>query len=324
MPRNESESATPVSVGPEKSWNESQWFWWADAKQRVCGFHRIAHQPNRGNAHIWNVVIDDTGRYTRRVSSEVGFSDAMRGESHWSVERLSFRQREQGGLDCEMKQDDVRMELSFEDLYRAVSFDEVAPSDIAKNMSEDTAPHHFEVAGRIKGTVEIGNRTIDVSGLGHRDHSWGPRDVANIQSSTWTNGSVGEEFSFFATAAAMRGRPLIKLGYIVEHGTVTPLSDWNLYPWMEVDGVTYCKVTGYLQTVNGRRIDLEYTDLMGGTTVNLDEWIGFENAFNLNVEGKRGVANFERAVNPCGGNRMPTILLNGASEDGTGQIGRAQ
>ena len=71
MARNEREPAAPGAVDPEISWNESQWFWWSDPDQRISGFHRIAHQPNRNNAHIWNAIIDDTGRYTRRVSSEV-------------------------------------------------------------------------------------------------------------------------------------------------------------------------------------------------------------------------------------------------------------
>ena len=74
MARNQKEPIAPAQVGEEKSWNESQWFWWADPEQGISGFHRIAHQPNRGNAHIWNAIIDDTGRYTRRVKQRGGRS----------------------------------------------------------------------------------------------------------------------------------------------------------------------------------------------------------------------------------------------------------
>ena len=64
MARNQKEPLAPAQVGEEKSWNESQWFWWVNPEQRISGFHRIAHQPNRKNAHIWNAIIDDTGRYS--------------------------------------------------------------------------------------------------------------------------------------------------------------------------------------------------------------------------------------------------------------------
>ncbi len=323
MARNEREPAAPGAVGPEISWNESQWFWWSDADQRISGFHRIAHQPNRNNAHIWNAIIDDTGRYTRRVSSEVAFSDEMRADGEYSCEGLSFRHLEQGGLAVATEQDSVQLDLQFEDLHRAVSFDEVVSAEEAHAMEGESSTGHIEAAGRISGTLTIRDRTIQVSGHGHRDHSWGPRNVASIQCSTWANGTIGDEFSFFVVAGALHGKPPQKLGYVVEHGEVTPVSEWKLYPWMDVDGVTYVRVSGYLETADGRRFDLEFLDLMGSTIVKLDEWIGCETAFNLIVNGEQnGVANMERAINPCAGSRMPSPAINAIYEDGVGQYSR--
>ena len=324
MARNDKEPAAPPAVGPETSWNESQWFWWADPKQRICGFHRIAHQPNRRNAHIWNAIVDDTGRYTRRVSSEVPFSAEMRADGRYSVEDLSFRHLEQGGLACIADQDGMHLDIQFEDLHRAVSFDDIASAEEAKAMAGESSTGHTEAAGKTTGTLTVGDRTIKVSGFGHRDHSWGPRNVANIQCSTWANGTIGDEFSFFVVAGAIHGNPPQKLGYVVEHGSITPTNDWKLYPWMDIDGVTYVRVSGYLETTDGRRFDLEFSDLMGSTIVTLDEWIGCETAFNLTVNGeRRGVANMERAINPCAGARLPSPAINAIYEDGVGQYSLA-
>lgn len=323
MSRNEKEPATPGEAGPELSWNESQWFWWSDPDQRISGFHRIAHQPNRKNAHIWNVIIDDTGHYTRRVSSEVSFSDDMRADGKYSVEGLSFQHLEAGGLICTATQDDMQLDLELKDLHRAVSFDEIVSAEAANDLQGDSADGHIEAAGRISGSLKVGDRTIALSGYGHRDHSWGPRNVANIQCSTWTNGTIGDEFSFFVVAGTLHKEPINKLGYIVEHGKVTPVTEWQLYPWMDVDGVSYVRVSGYLKSADGRTFDLEYTDLMGSTIVTLDEWFGCETAFNLSVNGeKKGVANMERAINPCAGTRLPSPVINALYEDGTGQMGK--
>lgn len=323
MPRNENEHLVPAEVGTQENWNESQWFWWADPVQGVSGFHRIAHQPNRKNAHIWNAIIDDTGRYTRRVSSAVTFSPDMRGDGNYSVEGLTFTYLDQGGLSCTVDQDPMQLDLQFEDLHRAVSFDEIVSEQEAADMAGETFAGHTEAAGRVNGTLEVADRRVEVTGYGHRDHSWGPRGVHRLQSTTWCNGTIGDEFSFFATGGTTHNDKVRKLGYIAENGSITPMKEWQLYPWMDVDGVSMVRVSGHIETTDGRRFDLELTDLMGSTIVTLDELFLCETAFILTVNGdKKGVACMERSINPCGGQRLPSPAINAIYEDGVGQLGK--
>ena len=68
--------------------------------------------------------------------------------------------------------------------------------------------------------------------------------MATIQCSMWANGTIGDELSFFAVAGTIHGNPPQKSGYVVEHGNVTPISERVLYPWMDIDGVTYVRVSG--------------------------------------------------------------------------------
>ena len=322
MARNEKEPLVPAQVGEERSWNESQWFWWADPEQDISGFHRIAHQPNRGNAHIWNAIIDDTGRYTRRVSSAVPFSPDMRANGKYSVEGLSFRYLEQGGVACVVDQDDTQLELHMEDLYRAVSFDEIVSAQAAKDMLGEVGSGHTEAAGRVSATLKAGGRTIEVAGYGHRDHTWGARDVLSLQSTTWCNGTIGDAFSFFVTGGTTYADATRKLGYIAERGSITPIKDWKLYPWMDADGVSMVRVSGHLETTDGRRFDLEFSNLLGSTIVTLDELFLCETAFILTVNGEsKGVACMERSINPCGGQRLPSPVINAIYEDGVGQLG---
>ena len=322
MARNEKEPLVPAEVGQEKRWNESQWFWWADPEQGISGFHRIAHQPNRRNAHIWNAIIDDTGRYTRRVSSAVPFSPDMRADGKYSVEGLSFRYLEQGGVACVVDQDETQLDLQMEDLHRAVSFDEVVSAQAAKDMMGEVGSGHTEAAGRVTATLKVGGRTIEVAGYGHRDHTWGARDVMSLQSTTWCNGTIGDEFSFFVTGGTTYADATRKLGYIAEHGSITPIREWKLYPWMDADGVSMVRVSGHIEAEDGRRFDLEFSDLLGSTIVTLDELFLCETAFILTVNGEsKGVACMERSINPCGGQRLPSPVINAIYEDGVGQLG---
>lgn len=325
MARNEREPASPLEAGPDHTFNESQWFWWSDPEQKISGFHRIAHQPNRQNAHIWNAIIDDTGRYTRRVSSSVSYTPDMRADGKYSVEGLTFSHLDQGGLAVTADQDNTQLDLTFTDLHRAVSFDEIVSKEEAEEMHGNSiggeSAGHMEAAGRVEGQLTIDGRAIDFAGHGHRDHSWGARSVSDIQCSTWCNGTIGHDFSFFVTAGTIYGTPPQKVGYIAEGDLITPIKEWRLYPWMDIDGVTYVRVTGYVETTDGRRFDLELSELMGATITTLDDLFLCETAFNLTVNGEhRGVANMERGINPSAGQRLPSPAINAIYEDGVGNL----
>ena len=92
---------------------------------------------------------------------------------------------------------------------------------------------------------------------------------------------------------------------------------------MDIDGVSMVRVSGYVETTDGKRFDLEFSGLMGSTIVTLDELFLCETAFVLTVNGKKkGVACMERSINPCGGQRLPSPAINAIYEDGVGQLGK--
>ena len=318
------ETGEPLCPGPEKNWNESQWFWWVDPERGFSGFHRIAHQPNAGTAHIWNIIIADDGRYTRRTSHTLEFCDWMRDGGVFSVKGLSFQSLETGGWICRVSQDDFEAELLFSDLYPAAPLSAYVAQSVEDDFMADISHAHFEAAGTVTGTVSVAGRSVQVSGFGHRDHSWGPRDTHDIQASTWTNGTCGPEFSFFATSVALFTGNMFKSGFVVESGELTPLKDWDFRPMVEVDGVTYSEGLGELVTIDNRSFALSYRNLLGGAVVSHSEWIGFEGIMEFTANGYRGVACLERGVNCCGGLRLPGALLNGANKEGTGIMARAR
>ncbi len=314
----------PLAAGPEKSWNESQWFWWADKDTGFSGLHRIAHQPNAGTAHIWNILIADDGRYTRRTSHSIPYAAWMREDGKYSVDGLTLQHIEKGGWSCSVAQDDFRAELVFTDLYEAAPLEAYMDLSAFGGMMDDISSAHFEVAGTVTGKIEIGEKTAEISGVGHRDHSWGPRDTHEIQTSNWINGTTGEEFSFFATSVAMFPGQLMKCGFIVENGKLTPLKDWELRPLMEVDGVSFTEAQGWLETQDGKRFDLQFRNFLGGGIVSHSEWIGFEGLMEFSANEYQGIGCLERGVNCCGGLKIPGVIINGANKEGTGVMLRAR
>ena len=61
--------------------------------------------------------------------------------------------------------------------------------------------HRYYVA-HIKGSLQIGDETIQLEGNGLRDHSWGPRYWQETVSYRFINGAFGDDLGFGFTSTA--------------------------------------------------------------------------------------------------------------------------
>lgn len=63
----------------------------------------------------------------------------------------------------------------------------------------ETSPFHYEQVGRVTGTATIGERTLELDGTGHRDHSRGPRDYGSVLDHAWIDGQFpsGRHFALY-------------------------------------------------------------------------------------------------------------------------------
>jgi hypothetical protein len=60
--------------------------------------------------------------------------------------------------------------------------------DFGKSMNEVWASSHYEQSGRIRGRVVAEGESILIDGLGHRDHSRGPRRLSGLKNTIWMQG----------------------------------------------------------------------------------------------------------------------------------------
>ena len=87
------------------------------------------------------------------------------------------------------------------------------------------ASEHYEQAGSYTGTMRIGDRTIELgNATGHRDHSWGARDMTAAKSWTWLTVQF-EEGMAVNVASFKAGKLDIMGGYIYRNGRNRALRD---------------------------------------------------------------------------------------------------
>lgn len=79
----------------------------------------------------------------------------------------------------------VEMELSCRQSGPAFDFG-------AEKLDQEWGHGHYEQHQEVTGTLAFGDETLELSGTGLRDHSWGPRDYNRIGSTTWIHGQFPE------------------------------------------------------------------------------------------------------------------------------------
>ena len=82
-----------------------------------------------------------------------------------------------------------------------------------KEGSEKRKTHHWEQIGRTTGTINIAGQTHLFNGVGNRDHSFGPRDYAPLESSMWVNALFPSGKAMMLMGTRVAGR-FINGGYI--------------------------------------------------------------------------------------------------------------
>ncbi|MFM6830860.1 MAG: hypothetical protein ACKOVA_11095 [Novosphingobium sp.] len=78
----------------------------------------------------------------------------------------------------------------------------------------------IEQAGRVRGTLRIGDRVIDVDATGHRDHSWGTRDWIPFQQYEWFVGQAGTDTAVHFWRFNALGKEHLR-GYVFKDGLMS-------------------------------------------------------------------------------------------------------
>ena len=89
-----------------------------------------------------------------------------------------------------------------------------------KGLFASMSKMHHEQALTCSGFIEIeGNRT-EYKAVGHRDHSFGPRDLSKLRRALWVNGTFESGWSFLQFEGELAGLPLMKRGGLFEGGRI--------------------------------------------------------------------------------------------------------
>lgn len=239
--------------GPEQLWNESWYFDAVSDDGRTGVYARLGLYPNLGVSWLTAFVCGPD----RPTVAVVDFAAPLPGGEELTVEREGLRAEHV----CEspLQRFRVRLDAAGEahadpaELLRGQSGD---PVDVAIDLVWETLgePYAYRVATRyeipcrVSGTVRVGAETIELRGVGQRDHSWGTRDWWSAEW-VWSAGHLDDGTRFHGVEFRLPGAPPIGVGYLQP-----PAGDL-----VELDSVTASEDVGADGLITAARID--YGDL---------------------------------------------------------------
>jgi ecdysteroid kinase len=206
------------AAGPEELWNESWYFDAISEDGRTGLYTRLGLYPNLGVCWLTAFICGPE----RPTVAIVDFTAPLPDGALLNIERPGLRAEHV----CESELERFRVRINAEgeshadpaSLLRGDRGEPVSASfDIAwETLGEPYAYRvatRYEIPCRVSGTVRIGHETIDLNGVGQRDHSWGLRDWWSAEW-MWCAGHLKDGTRFHAVEFRIPKAPPIGLGYL--------------------------------------------------------------------------------------------------------------
>lgn len=262
-------------LGVEENFNESMYFNFFDPKRQAGGFLRLGNRANEGKAEMTTTLYLPDGRVLFIFKRpEIANNDAFQaGGMHFEVEEPSERLRttyEGSVLELAEPRQMADPKKAFsENSLRRVKVDlmhtAAGPMYGSKQDDEEKGrpaekqfgKAHYEQHMQVSGTIDLGDETIEISGHGLRDHSWGPRYWQAIQSYEWLTMNFGPDAGAMVSVIQRDADNIRRGGVLVREGKMEGLVDCHIEAEYEEGTPFHRALTVAARTTGGEDVRIQ-------------------------------------------------------------------
>ncbi|QKT08260.1 hypothetical protein HUN08_14420 [Gordonia sp. X0973] len=165
----------PHPARDDPHWRESWYLNFFDHSQEVYGIAWMGVRPPKGHGELLfaigegNAFLHKFENFAIPIPADIGRERTGFGPAEFTVVEPYKR------WNVDFRDGDVEAHLEWEALTPVYNWEWWA----------STKSWHFQHPGRITGTIRIGDRRIDFTGMGERDRAWGQRDNAGFRAVHW-------------------------------------------------------------------------------------------------------------------------------------------
>lgn len=236
-------------------WRESYYFDFYDPESGLAYFSSIGYRLNKGHmgssvALVWDDETYVTKDYAYPTENEAIQSDGLLYEpvtpnEEWRVRHLGAINQFEPGSDAmerspgefpfeEHPLHTLDMDLTCEGIHDPMYYE---PTGEAGDVFSSLFTGHADQGLTVSGTVTLGDRTVEVDGVGERDHSWGIRNWRDPENWQWTSAVFDEETALNFWKVEKPGASAVE-GYLHLDGESTRVEAVNVETEFHEDGVT--------------------------------------------------------------------------------------
>jgi hypothetical protein len=264
-------------LGPEPNFNESMYFNFFDPEQTIGGFVRLGNRANEGQAEMTVCLFLQDGRVLFAFKrAQIANNDAFdAGGLHFEVLEPTEKLRTvYHGRVIELAEpkklsdpsrafrESPRREISIDLIHRACgpfygsSHDQKGSN---RSAEQQFAKAHYEQHMQVSGTIDLGDETIEISGFGLRDHSWGPRHWQAIQRYEWLTMNFGPDLGAMVSVIQSDSANVRRGGVLVRDGKLTPIKHATIEAEYEDNGLYHRSLVATVETEEGETLEIHGT-----------------------------------------------------------------
>jgi len=262
-------------LGPEPNFNESMYFNFFDPEQSIGGFVRLGNRANEGQAEMTVCIYLEDGRVLFAFKrAEISHNDAFdAGGLKFEVIEPSERLRTvyKGGvieLDNPKALSDPgkafknsprrRITLDLEHVACGPMYGESKNKhESERDAEKQFAKAHYEQHMRVTGTIDLGDRQVEIAGYGLRDHSWGPRYWQAIERYEWLTMNFGPDLGAMVSIIQIAGEKERRGGVIVRNGELIGIKNVTIDADFEDNGLYHSGLVAKIETKTGETFEIK-------------------------------------------------------------------
>lgn len=265
---------------------ETSWFAFCNPEQKLGGWLYTMARPNigtvAGGAWIW----DHTAHLPWEVLYNANYT-ALRLPRDQDLSDITLPT----GVSIKAVEPTMGYDLGIADgavCQATLHFQGVMPlRPLRKGGSPFGGANHFDQFGRVTGTVQLEERTVEIDCLGMRDRSWGPRPEHRPKKSAYVTGMATPQDGFLAVTKWHEGVEQIAYGFMIRDGVTADLVSGTRRVERDPAQGWVTRITIEGRDEHGRTLEAAGTRL-SGIIINRHSFIDSNGLIEWSINGHTG------------------------------------
>jgi len=288
----------------DESWQESDAYWFYDAKIGIGGWHRVGQHPDQKTGQDCHFLFVEGGERALSLAPDKG-AILSRTEEGQSVGTSYARHVDGDVMNFGWDDTSSSAQLEYYESFYTPRNWKAEAEDAEYSDQVNAAGGHLEVAGRLRGAVRVGNAEYEIDALAHRDKSWGNRNLHEFSALWFSNGTVGPELSWASMMVRMTNGAVMKMGFIVREGMSEDITDILTSVSLSDDGLSSTGAHFKLITPT-QELSVPMQPKQGFMQTFPPSMIVTDHCSSVEIDGREGFCDLAVVSNPFRGSFIPT------------------